>query len=208
MTERPTLAILGSAGTMGSALARRCVAAGYTVRGFDRVEAATPQSWQTFPTAVEAVAGADIVILAVPFAAEVPLASDLAEALGGTIVVSMSNPLTATLDDVVTPDHSSAAEMVARILPRSRVVKAFNTIGLAALQSTATAAHDTFVASDDEPAAQDVVTLIAALGFRAWYVGPLLHSRTLERMTALVIGISFRYGLQGAVGFRVAADTP
>lgn len=199
----PIVSIIGIAGTMGNALATRLRNAGYTVHGYDpALDAYAPY---LHATPQQAVAASSVVILAVPYAAEQSIGHQLAGVLGDHIVVSMTNPLTPTLDDVVTPDHDSAAEQLARAIPHGRIVKALNTIGAAALHHDVES-MDTFVASDDREAAQVVETMITAMGFRPWYVGKLIYARTLERMTALIIGISMRYKLSGAVGWGVVQE--
>jgi predicted dinucleotide-binding enzyme len=199
----PVVSIIGIAGTMGCALATRLRQAGYVVHGYDPTMVADGAFVHATPEG--AVAASSIVILAVPYAAEQSIGEQLAGALGDHIVVSMTNPLTPTLDDVVTADHDSAAEQLARAIPHGRIVKALNTIGAAALQHDVDM-MDTFVASDDRAAAQTVEAMITAIGFRPWYVGKLIYARTLERMTALIIGISMRYKLSGAVGWGVVQE--
>lgn len=199
----PVVSIIGIAGTMGSALAVRLRHAGYTVHGYDPALAADDAFLHATPEL--AVAASSVVILAVPYTVEQTIGQQLAGVLGDHIVVSMTNPLTQTLDDVVTADHDSAAEQLARAIPHGRIVKALNTIGAAALQHEVKP-MDTFVASDDRDAAQIVEAMITAIGFRPWYVGKLIYARTLERMTALIIGISMRYKLSGAVGWCVMQE--
>lgn len=196
----PAVSIIGIAGTMGSALAARLRRAGYIVHGYDPALPADGAYLHTSPE--QAVAASSVVILAVPYAAEQTIGQQLAGMLGDHIVVSMTNPLTSTLDDVVTADHDSAAEQLARAIPHGRIVKALNTIGAASLQQDVEP-MDTFVASDDRDAAMVIEAMITAIGFRPWYVGNLIYARTLERMTALIIGISMRYKLSGAIGWGV-----
>ncbi|MBU3740925.1 MAG: NADP oxidoreductase [Candidatus Kapabacteria bacterium] len=196
----PVVSIIGIAGTMGSALAARLRRAGFVVHGYDPQLPADGSYLHA--TAADSVRASTIVILAVPYTVEQQIGGDLADVLSDHIIVSMTNPLTPTLDDVVTPDHDSAAEQLARAIPHGRIVKALNTIGAAALQHDASI-MDTFVASDDREAAGVVETMITAIGFRPWYAGKLIYARTLERMTALIIGVSMRYKLSGAVGWSV-----
>lgn len=203
-TTRPSICIIGNGGTMGRALTERLRSTGHEVHGYD--PQLTADGHRQHGTAIAAVRASAVVILAVPYAVEQQLGSELASALGEHIVVSMTNPLTATLDDVVTPDHDSAAEQLARAVPHARIVKALNTIGAAAL-SDRSVMLDTFVAADDRAAADVVIDIIASIGFRPWYVGGLILSRTLERMTALIIGVSMRYDLSGAVGWRIIGET-
>ncbi|CAN5380470.1 NAD(P)-binding domain-containing protein [soil metagenome] len=192
----PTISIIGASGVMGSGLKTRLIDAGFNVYGFD-LDAAID---------LEHVCSSDVIILAVPYEAEQAIAHELGSSVHQRIVISMSNPLTRTLDDVVTPHDTSSAEMLVQHMPDARIVKALNTIGAAALFEPH-ARFDTFVASDDREAARVVENIISAIGFRAWYVGGLILSRTLERMTALMIGITMRYELDGAVGWKIEHKT-
>jgi predicted dinucleotide-binding enzyme len=199
-SDLPSVSIIGIAGTMGTSLATRLRRAGYVVHGFD--PRMPSDGAYMHATAAAAAQASTIVVLAVPYEVEQQIGRDLADVLSDRIVVSMTNPLTPTLDDVVTPDHDSAADQLARAIPHGRIVKALNTIGAAALQQDGPT-MDTFVASDDRGAAALVETMITDIGFRPWYTGKLLYARTLERMTALLIGVSMRYRLSGAVGWSV-----
>lgn len=55
------------------------------------------------------------------------LAQQLKDQLVGKIVVDISNPLTADFTGLAISGHTSAAEALAKLIPDSRVVKAFNT---------------------------------------------------------------------------------
>jgi len=69
-----------------------------------------------------AVSGADLVVLAVPFLAT----RELLPALAGKLVVDATNPVNADWSPMLLGQESSAGEEVARMLPGARVVKAFN----------------------------------------------------------------------------------
>jgi 8-hydroxy-5-deazaflavin:NADPH oxidoreductase len=202
--SRPVISIIGIGGTMGRALAARLSDAGYDVHGYD--PAVVADGHRRHGTARAAVVASQVVILAVPYAVEQRLGTELSDVLRDHVVVSMTNPLTPTMDDVVTADHDSAAEQLARAVPNARIVKALNTIGAASLDDRSVML-DTFVAADDTTAADLVIGIIASIGFRPWFVGGLILSRTLERMTALIIGVSMRYRLTGAVGWRIIGET-
>ncbi|MCU0330114.1 MAG: NAD(P)-binding domain-containing protein [Candidatus Kapabacteria bacterium] len=200
--DYPVVAIVGAAGAMGTALHRRLRDAGFVVHACDK--APFTKDGVVSVTIEEALNASAVIVFAVPYGVELLLAEEHSLRLRGKLVVSMTNPLNATLDDVVTPDHDSAAEQLARLLPESTVVKAFNTIGLNAL--LAGGGSDAFLASDDEAAAMQIAALVEQLGFRPLYVGSLVLSRTLERMAALIIGVSMRYGFDGSVGWRIVHE--
>lgn len=216
LPNRPTIAVIGAAGSMGSRIVRRLLDAQYTVSVFDTnllplqvMQGAEPLI-TVFADPVDACLSADVVILAIPYQAEHDFATRVGDVLQQRIVVSMTNPLTPSLDDVVTPHDESAAEHLAHLMPHARIVKALNSISVAAFDTAVTTRpiFDTFVASDDREAARVVERIITSMGFRPWYVGNLILSRTLERMSALLIGVAVRYGLQGALGWHIEQVQP
>jgi predicted dinucleotide-binding enzyme len=75
-----------------------------------------------------ALDGADVVVLALPFAAAEEVAVANRAELAGKVVVDISNPVDfATFDSLVVLPGTSAAEQIAAAAPGARVVKAFNT---------------------------------------------------------------------------------
>src|SRR6516165_1783164 len=70
----------------------------------------------------------DIVVLAVPYPALADVLAACGDQLAGKIVVDITNPLDfQTFDSLTVPADSSAAAQIAAALPRSTVLKAFNT---------------------------------------------------------------------------------
>ncbi|MFF8948624.1 NADPH-dependent F420 reductase [Streptomyces sp. NPDC014940] len=112
-----------------------------------------------------------------------------------SIVVGISNPMDlTTLDSVVVPPGTSAAEQFATAAPESRVVKAFNTTFAWPLTSGQVAGRplDVFIAGDDDAAKQAVTDLVSSAGLRPLDVGPLRWARELEAFRLL--------GNQGGLG--------
>ena len=108
------LSIIGT-GTMGQAIAAVAGKGGHTVQLLGQGDHDT------------AVTG-DIVVLAVPYPAVSDVIARRGESLAGKVVVDITNPLDfATFDDLVVPTDSSATAEIAAALPRSSVLKAFNT---------------------------------------------------------------------------------
>ena len=214
--HRPPVALIGAAGTMGSRLLRRLLDAEYPVHAFDtrRLTLDVMRSGEPHLTVhdnpMDAALAAEVVVLAIPYEAEQNLAESVGDALEDRIVVSLTNPLTPSLNDVVTPHDESAAEHLASLMPHARIVKALNSLSAASFDTPMTGRpiFDTFVASNHREAARVVERIITSIGFRPWYVGDLILSRTLERMSALLIGVAMRYNLQGALGWRVEQVQP
>lgn len=128
----------------------------------------------------------DLVVLAVWFAAAVPVVQQYGDALAGKTIVDITNPVdVSTFDGLVTPAGSSAAEEIAKVAPAgAHVVKAFNTTFAGTLASGQVAGQplDVLVAADDADAKRDVLDLVAASGLRGVDAGPLRRARELEAL--------------------------
>lgn len=200
--------IIGS-GNVGSAIARAVTDADHDAVVAAPSEEELQQLDDTLPVEKttsnhEAVAGADAVVLAVPFGAVEELAQDLRDVLAGKIVIDVTNPLAPDLSGLST-DGVSGAELVAQAAPEARVVKAFNTV-FAANQSTASVDGtqlDGFVASDDDEAKATVMDLLASIGFRPIDVGGLSAARYLEGMGFINIALNARNGWSWQSGWKL-----
>jgi predicted dinucleotide-binding enzyme len=190
--------LIVGAGNMGRAVATRALAGGHRVRIADREPERARAVVEELDGDVAAVeldgpGRADVVVLAVPYPADREIAARWADALAGTTVVDVTNPVDfSTLDDLVTPPGTSAAEQVARAAPRARVVKAFNTTFAGNLAGDRPL--DVFIAADDDLAAAHVATLAADGGLRPIRVGGLKHARALEAFQLLHMKVQDQIG--------------
>jgi 8-hydroxy-5-deazaflavin:NADPH oxidoreductase len=180
-----TIAILGT-GNMGSGLASRLTGKADVVLG-SRTPAAGQLSY------VDAVAKADIVVLALPFDAALEAARTLD--LAGKTLVDMTNPVTADFSGLRLGHSTSAAEEIQKAAPSAKVVKAFNTIfaGLFAAPVATTQGVPVFVAGNDETAVAAVADLATKAGFGVENAGGLDAARFIEPVGML--NIRFGYGL-------------
>ena len=180
-----TIAILGQ-GNMGSGLARRLEGKAELALG-----AREPKAGET--SYADAVATADIVVLALPFDAAIDAAKSLD--LGGKIVVDMTNPVTPDYSDLRLGHTTSAAEEIQTAAPDARVVKAFNTIFASLFEAPAADTSDVpvFLAGNDEAAVEAVADLVRKAGFSVENAGGLDGARLLEPVGML--NIRFGYGL-------------
>ena len=189
-----TIAIIGT-GNVGSAIGlqrregrlRRRVRRPGRGQGADRGGGRRRQDCRR--RARDAVAGADIIVLAVPYGAIAEIAAEIAPVAAGKIVIDPTNPLKADYSGLATGGGTSGAEELARLLPESKVVKAFNTVfaGNAANPQAHGFQLDSLFATDDEAAKDAVCGLSGSIGFRPIHVGPLAAARELEAMAWLNI---------------------
>jgi 8-hydroxy-5-deazaflavin:NADPH oxidoreductase len=183
------IAIIG-AGNVGRALAGSFSRAGHDVTVSashqDHAQAAASEAGATAAASNrDAVAGAELVVLAVPSTALDDLVAEIGDSLSGKVVVDVSNRPTPSPDGAPT----SIAEELQGKLPRASVVKAFNTI-FASRQAEPTVGGipaDGFVAGDDSSAKKTVLDVVESIGFRPVDAGSLAAARTLEGMAWLNI---------------------
>lgn len=142
------------------------------------------------------MAKADIIFLAVPYSAAaevVKAAGDLA----GKIVVDLTNPMKADFSGLAIGFSTSAAEEIARLAPRAKVVKGFNTLFASVLQNGGQVADipaTVLLAGDDADAVTEVEALVNSAGLKAIVAGPLAASRNIEAVAALNIGLGYGQG--------------
>lgn len=209
----PAIAIVGP-GNVGSALARRFVAAGFSnvtfgVRSGGKIAELLAEfdGKVRAAEAPEAVAGAEIVFLAVPGPAAVAAAKGLGD-LTGKIVVDCNNPLTWSAGPVwAPPSEGSITAALAAALPGARVLKAFNTFGAEfhADPKLGDTVADVFVAGDDAAAKQTLTQVIERAGFRAIDSGPLRNAAVLENLAVLWIHLALVGGQGREVAFKLLA---
>ena len=135
----------------------------------------------------DAIAQADVVVLAVFLDVIRELVPRYADALGGKIVIDPSNPI--GIDDAgnlyrTLPEDESAASVVTGLLPaEAHYAKAFGTLFAAPLKSGANRTPRRavlFYATDDDQAAAAVQRLIRAAGFDPISVGGLGDAARIE----------------------------
>jgi NADPH-dependent F420 reductase len=194
------VAIIGT-GNVGSALGQSLSRAGHSVTFYSRdeqkrTEAASANAGAAADTATAAVENADVIVLAVPYAAAADVAREIASAAQGKVVIDTTNPIKADYTGTETKSGDSAAEEIASELSDAHVVKAFNTV-FAGVQADAGARAETpdaLFATDDEDARRTVAELAESIGFRPVWVGPLSAARELEALAWLNIRLQIING--------------
>lgn len=207
-----TVGVLGGTGPQGLGLARRLALGGLNVilgsRSAERAaEAARPLADAGLPvTGADnaTAAGADVVIVAVPYEGHGELLASLAPILAGKVVIDCVNPLGFDKQGAYVLDvpAGSAAQEAAELLPESTVVAAFHHVSAVLLADADVESIDTdvFVLGDDRAATdlvQDVVGRIA--GMRGIFAGRLRNARQIEGLTANLVSINRRYKAHSGV---------
>ncbi len=192
------VAIIGC-GNVGKALAGASVKAGHTVTlSATSVEKARAAALETGATATssnaEAVAGAELVVLAIPSAAAEAAVAGLGTALDGKVIVDATNRVNRQ-DPGAVLDGTSMAERIQAIAQKAHVVKAFNyAFAVRQANPVVDGVHlDGFAAGDDDESKKKVLELARSIGFRPIDAGPLVMARALEGMALLIITLQIRH---------------
>lgn len=202
-----TIAIIG-AGRVGQALAHALVAQRHTVR-FGVPEPARhaelPHTFEgraTVHTVAEAIAPAQTVILATPYAAALQVAREVAD-WAQRILIDATNPIAPGMAGLLVGTTSSGAEQIAALATGARVVKCFNTTGFDNMAQPQYPAGALFmpVAGDDADARQKVLALATLIGFDAVDMGALAAARYLEPWAMVWIEMAMRLGHGRQFGF-------
>jgi NADPH-dependent F420 reductase len=208
-----TLAVLGGTGRQGRGIARRFAQAEFRVLVGSRdpeKAAATIAAWPDAVPAIsavsyrDAIAGASVVFLAVPFAALDGLLNDNRTAFRArSLVVDVTVPLLFTggpLRLAAVPDGSAAEYIKTRLPPDVRLAVAFKTVPAQLLGSLDQPLDcDEFIAGDSQESRSEIAALLQHVnGLRAVDVGPLSNSRSIEHLTLLALGINRRYDVHAA----------
>ncbi len=187
------IAVIGT-GKMGTALGAGLAAAGHEVRvgsrdpdrGRDTAAAIGASSGGTY---LDVAAGAEAILLAVPWAAAPDALDQIGGRLDGAILIDVTNP-SVKGDGPRLVD--SGAEEIAAYAPGARVVKAWNTLYSEVIRRGADFDGNpatVFVAGDDPEAKEAVCELVRDLGYEAADAGPLSSSRYLEPLASLMTAL-------------------
>src|SRR5690349_13624369 len=187
----PELGVLGT-GRMGSRLAAMFARAGRKVvigsRDYDR--AAALVKTLDIPT-LRAGSYLDAVrapaVLPAVFIRDglLDLLERYCSSLKSKLLIDISNPFNSDYSDFVTPWDSSGAEELQRRFPQARVVGAFKNVFWEAFDHPefGGSLSDVLVTGDSDEAKQRFFRLTDGTPFRYLDAGPLIRSRTIERLT-------------------------
>lgn len=210
------IGILGGTGKEGSGLAYRWALAGHDVvigsRDAGKALAGAAELNQLLggKAVVRGASNAEaaqahVVVLTVPYAAQLATAESVAGALAGKILIDVTVPLAPPkVDRVQLPNGESAVVALQRKLgPLVKVVSAFQNVSATHLKDPAHEVDcDVLVCGDDADAREVVIGLAHDAGLRAWHAGVLANSIASEALTSVLIAINKRYKVAGS-GIRI-----
>jgi 8-hydroxy-5-deazaflavin:NADPH oxidoreductase len=202
------IAIIG-AGKVGKALATSSLRAGHEVTlSATNPEHAAAAAKATGATAAhsntDAVKGAEIVIVAVPYDKLGEVFRGLGSAVDGKVVIDATNHIDLENPAAVLSELSNAEEIQKRH-PKVHVVKAFNYAFSVRMADPKVDGKrlDGFVAGDDQAAKEKALQLVESIGFRPIDAGPLVMARVLEGMALLNVSLQIRHGWPWSNGWKL-----
>ena len=196
-----TIAVIGT-GNVAAALGPEFAAQGHTIvygsrnPSRDEVRALVERtgSSASASTPAESVAGAGIVVMAVPGAVVEAVTGSLGD-LSGKIIIDPTNAIDRHADGYLTLSYeTSTAEMIQGAAPGAHVVKAFNTLNWRTMVDPDSSGGPVSIplVGDSAEAKATVAGLVEGMGLEAIDLGPLRYARHVEGM--LLIWIHNRYG--------------
>ena len=217
MEAKQTVAVFGASGNMGSAITKSIAKGPYRLLLIsndaeklqklraDILKESPKAEAEAIQTLINARWKADIFILAVPYYSEVEIVSEIMDLAEGKIVISIANPINKDLAGLVTEPGTSAAEELQKLLPKSKVVKAFNTTFAADFTHPVIDGKqvDSFIAGNDEKSVKTVFEMIKTAGFNPIVAGGLQVSRTLEHMQLLLMQLGLKYNYNWLAGWKI-----
>ncbi len=205
------IAIVGGTGKEGQGMALRWAKRGHAVVIGSREASRAQQAAEALAARsggrvrggdnAWAVSQAELVVLAVPYAAHAATLRALGQALRGKILVDITVPLQPPQVRTVHLPEGRAAALEAQALlgPDTRVVAALHHVSAVHLSDIEHPIEcDVLACSDDAEALRMVLTLIEELGTRALDAGPLANAVALESLTPVLLHLNRRYKSPGA----------
>ena len=186
------IAVIGT-GNIGSTLGRRWREAGHDITYGRRNPAGEGPGAAPVATINDAIADAEVVVLAVPGGAVAPVVAAHGAAMAGKTVIDAANR--------IGEQQVNSRDIIAAGAPDAHYVRAFNTLGWENFAEPVTGA-DLFFASDGQ--ARDVAEqLIAAVGLRPVFVGDAATAGTVDALLPLWFALVKQHGGNRKLAFRV-----
>jgi hypothetical protein len=203
MNETITIAIVGGTGSLGTGLAARLAQPGVKVLIGSRDRERAAQAAAALNRSLgretiegrlndDAVNGADLAVIAVPYEGHSAMVADLAPRLREKLVVDAVVPLRKGRPFV--PPAGSALQEAQQILGAGTpVVGALHNISALDLQEPDAPLGDVLVCGDSETAKQQVIDLMGRIGARAFDAGPAANAYVVEGITGVLIQLNRKY---------------
>jgi 8-hydroxy-5-deazaflavin:NADPH oxidoreductase len=218
--SRTPIAIVGGAGDLGFGLALRLTVADVpvtigsrnpdrAVEAAARLAAAVPGAHPRGAANLDAVMGAEVVVLSVPFASQAATLKSIAGGLvAGQLLLDVTVPLAVAIGGrptrVLTVWQGSAAQQAQELVPAGvTVVSGLHTVAAKHLADLSyTFDEDVLIAGDDAAAKAHIAAVLRKIpGLRPVDAGKLEMARIIEQLTALTIGINLRHKV--TAGLRI-----
>lgn len=159
--------------------------------------AAVPDS--TVVPLAEAAVDADVLIMAVPFAAVVETMRTVGD-VGDAVVVDATNALGKSAPD----GHTTVLDLIAEVNPAATLVKAFNTVGAEAARNPVIGSSPIFLPiAGDKDGAEVVRQLAADIGFDAMVLGGRDQVELVENYARFCVFMSIKGGIGSDFGFAL-----
>jgi hypothetical protein len=212
-----SVAVLGGTGKEGSGLVLRWAEAGYRViigsrsaqRAADAAYEANDILGEEYVIGLEnteATEQANVVVLCVPYEAQLSTLETVRPYLDGKILVDVTVPLMPpNVRQVTLPERGAAVLDTQAILNGVdvRVVAAFQNVSAVHLRRSEHSVDcDVLICGDDPDAKNEVMHLVEAAGMRGIDAGPLVNAVAAEALTPVLLYINKRYGISNA-GIRI-----
>lgn len=225
MPDSRTIAILGGTGPAGTGLALRWARAGETIIIGSRDAARAEETADKIKSRAGVIANisgmenavacaaTDLLVLAVPFEGQAVLLKQLKAVIRpSSVLIDATVALAASVGGRASRTlgvwQGSSAQQAAELVPKGvSVAAAFHNLSAERLNGDDPLDCDVIVCSDDPAALQTTRALAAKLpGVRAIDGGKLENARSLEQITALLVGLNIRH--KGHGGIRITGLPP
>jgi len=211
----PQIAILGGTGKEGKGLAYRWAKAGYRVTigsrtpekarsAADEIGASLQGGFVGATDNLSAAQGAEIVVIAVPYAAHRETLQAVKAAVQGKLLIDVTVPLVPPkVSKVQMPPAGSVAQEAREVLGEGvEIVDAFQNISYKHFTGEGEVDCDVLVTGTSKEARGRALELVEAAGLSGWDAGPLENSVVVEGLTSVLIYINKEYGSTHA-GIRI-----
>jgi predicted dinucleotide-binding enzyme len=193
---RMKIAVIGT-GNIGGSLGSKWVAAGYDVVYGSRKASGEGPGGAPVLAVSDALAGAEVVVLAVPGQAVADVVGAQSAALAGKIVIDAVNRMGQ-------PELNSQV-LIAGAVPDARYVRAFNSLGWENFADPVPGANLFFAA---DPTARSVTEeLIVAVGLDPAFLGDAAAAGTVDALTRVWLALVQARGGNRRIALRVVEDS-